>query len=279
MTKKLAVKKAIEAIDSGDARGLRKHINEALVTKVRKALDAKEKEIAKTLIESATKRSIQEAENLNLKSTGKNILKSEVLSLAKNQVSAGQDVISLFNKAFGSSSSISFDALVRKMQDMDTTEKQNKKIGAVFFYLSTEIDDLLNEKNGSLTEERNEDPVFTPSKTNIPVSNAQCVVIHTGDDYSEFTGKKVVSGLKKGDKFTASSTNDILSKLKCDKHQIQKDELKDIKAGAKTLYVFVCPFHAEENGERVAQIFADPKEAQDWYDEARNYGSPMSSWT
>ena len=51
MTKKIAVKKAIEAIDSGDARGLRKHINEALVNKVRKALNKKEKQIARSLIE------------------------------------------------------------------------------------------------------------------------------------------------------------------------------------------------------------------------------------
>ena len=53
MTKKTSVKKAIDAISSGDARGLRKYVNEALVEKVRKALDKKEKEIARSLIESA----------------------------------------------------------------------------------------------------------------------------------------------------------------------------------------------------------------------------------
>jgi dihydroxyacetone kinase len=52
MAKKDSVKKAIESIYSGDARGLRKHINEVLVQKVRKALDKKEKELAKNLIES-----------------------------------------------------------------------------------------------------------------------------------------------------------------------------------------------------------------------------------
>ena len=52
MAKKDSVKKAIESIYSGDARGLRKHINEALVEKVRKALDKKEKLLAKSLINS-----------------------------------------------------------------------------------------------------------------------------------------------------------------------------------------------------------------------------------
>ena len=55
MAKKKSVKKAIEAIDSGDARGLRKHINEALVEKVKKALEQKEKELAKNLIEKSGK--------------------------------------------------------------------------------------------------------------------------------------------------------------------------------------------------------------------------------
>lgn len=55
MSKKRSVKKAIESISSGDARGLRYHINEALVEKVKKALNNKEKQIAKNLIESATK--------------------------------------------------------------------------------------------------------------------------------------------------------------------------------------------------------------------------------
>ena len=62
MSKKIAVKKAIEAIDSGDARGLRKHINEALVNKVRKALNKKEKQIARNLIES----SLNEAQKKSL---------------------------------------------------------------------------------------------------------------------------------------------------------------------------------------------------------------------
>lgn len=52
MSKKNNVKKAIESIVSGNARGLRKHVNEALVEKVKKALDKKEKELAKNLIET-----------------------------------------------------------------------------------------------------------------------------------------------------------------------------------------------------------------------------------
>ena len=51
---KNTVKKAIESVTSGDVRGLRKHINEALAAKARKAIDTKEKKIAKSLIESAT---------------------------------------------------------------------------------------------------------------------------------------------------------------------------------------------------------------------------------
>ena len=57
---KNTVKKAIESIASGDVRGLRKNIQEALVSKVRKALDIKEKKIAKGLIEAATKTPLTE---------------------------------------------------------------------------------------------------------------------------------------------------------------------------------------------------------------------------
>lgn len=174
MTKKLAVKKAIEAIDSGDARGLRNRINEALVQKVRKALDKKEKEIAKNLIES----SLQEA---------------------------------------------------------------------------------IVEKG---------------SKTSISFPKATCVVIGDGDEgFDDFTKKKVTSGVRPGTKFSASSTGDVLAKLKCDKHMIQTDQLKKIKDGAKTLYVFVDPFHAQNNEDRVVQIFADERTAKEWYEESVNVGS------
>jgi hypothetical protein len=62
MTKKTSIKKAIESISSGDARGLRKHINEALVEKVKKALDNREKQLARNLIESIdTQHDVQEA--------------------------------------------------------------------------------------------------------------------------------------------------------------------------------------------------------------------------
>lgn len=55
------VKNAIKSISKGDVRGLRKNIQEALVEKVRKALTNKEKQIAKSLIEAATKTSLPEA--------------------------------------------------------------------------------------------------------------------------------------------------------------------------------------------------------------------------
>lgn len=51
---KNTVKKAIESISSGDVRGLRKNIQEALVSKVRKALEQKEKNVAKTLIDKTS---------------------------------------------------------------------------------------------------------------------------------------------------------------------------------------------------------------------------------
>jgi hypothetical protein len=172
------VKKAIESVASGDVRGLKKNIQDALVSKVRKALDIKEKKIAKGLIEDATKTSIHEADVTR-----------------------------------GSKTSISF-----------------------------------------------------PSK-------AECVVLGSDKGFDEVTKKKVTSGVRKGSKFSAKSTDDILSTLKCDKHQIQTDQLKKIKAGVKTLYVFVCPFHAYENGDRVVQVFADKNTAQEWYDGAVDYDS------
>ena len=60
---KNTVKKAIESVASGDVRGLKKNIQEALVSKVRKALDIKEKKIAKGLIEAATNTSLREDSN------------------------------------------------------------------------------------------------------------------------------------------------------------------------------------------------------------------------
>ena len=66
---KNTVKKAIESIASGDVRGLRKNIQEALVSKVRKALDTKEKRIAKDLIENATKTSLKEAKDFTVMAT------------------------------------------------------------------------------------------------------------------------------------------------------------------------------------------------------------------
>lgn len=65
MSKNKNVAKAIEAIRNNDAVTLRKSIKEALVDKVRKALDKKEKEVAKNLIESIesqkTEKTLEEA--------------------------------------------------------------------------------------------------------------------------------------------------------------------------------------------------------------------------
>ena len=75
MAKKDSVKKTLESISSGDARGLRKHINEVLVQKVRKALDKKEKELAKNLIESVSL--YEESDDKSVLSTIKKVLKSK----------------------------------------------------------------------------------------------------------------------------------------------------------------------------------------------------------
>lgn len=55
MTKNKSVEKAIESIDNNDAVSLRKNIKEALVDKVRKALEKKEKDIAKNFLNNITK--------------------------------------------------------------------------------------------------------------------------------------------------------------------------------------------------------------------------------
>lgn len=52
MSRKESVRKAIEAISAGDARALRKHIKEALLSKVRVAVDKKEQEISHKLIKA-----------------------------------------------------------------------------------------------------------------------------------------------------------------------------------------------------------------------------------
>ena len=56
MSSKGSVRKAIEAITSGDARALRKHIKEALLSKVKVAVNRKEKSLAKSLLDTVTKK-------------------------------------------------------------------------------------------------------------------------------------------------------------------------------------------------------------------------------
>jgi ribosomal protein S20 len=53
---KTLIRKALESISSGNATGLKNNIREALFSKVRRALAIKEKEIAKNLIDNATKK-------------------------------------------------------------------------------------------------------------------------------------------------------------------------------------------------------------------------------
>lgn len=53
---KKSIRKALEAISSGNASGLKKHIKEALLLKVKKALNIKEKEIATKILNQATKK-------------------------------------------------------------------------------------------------------------------------------------------------------------------------------------------------------------------------------
>ena len=55
-TEKTLIRKALESISNGNATALKKNIKEALLSKVRKALNKKEKEIAKNLIDNATKK-------------------------------------------------------------------------------------------------------------------------------------------------------------------------------------------------------------------------------
>lgn len=47
---KSLIRKALLGISKGDARALKKFVNEALLAKVRRALSEKETEIAKTLV-------------------------------------------------------------------------------------------------------------------------------------------------------------------------------------------------------------------------------------
>lgn len=50
------IRKALESISSGNATALKKNIREALLSKVRKALHEREKELAKSLINKTTKK-------------------------------------------------------------------------------------------------------------------------------------------------------------------------------------------------------------------------------
>lgn len=50
MSKNDSVAKAVDAISKGDVRSLRKNIKEAIVAKVRRALEKKEQKIAKDFL-------------------------------------------------------------------------------------------------------------------------------------------------------------------------------------------------------------------------------------
>jgi hypothetical protein len=50
------VRKALESISSGNASGLKKNIKEALLLKVRKALNLKEKELATKILNQTIKK-------------------------------------------------------------------------------------------------------------------------------------------------------------------------------------------------------------------------------
>lgn len=54
-TEKSLIRKALTAINSGNASALKKNIKEALLSKVRKALDKREKQLAQNIIDSTTK--------------------------------------------------------------------------------------------------------------------------------------------------------------------------------------------------------------------------------
>ena len=51
-TEKTLIRKALESISNGNATALKKNIKEALLYKVRRALNAREKELAKTIVSS-----------------------------------------------------------------------------------------------------------------------------------------------------------------------------------------------------------------------------------
>lgn len=55
-TEKSFIRKALESISNGNATALKKNIKEALLSKVRRALDEREKKIAKSLINKTTKK-------------------------------------------------------------------------------------------------------------------------------------------------------------------------------------------------------------------------------
>jgi type III secretory pathway component EscV len=53
---KTLIRKALESISNGNATALKKNIKEALLSKVRRALNEKEKDLAKTIINDTTKK-------------------------------------------------------------------------------------------------------------------------------------------------------------------------------------------------------------------------------
>lgn len=53
---KSLIRKALESISAGNATALKNNIKEALLSKVRRALDEKEKELAKTIIKDTAKK-------------------------------------------------------------------------------------------------------------------------------------------------------------------------------------------------------------------------------
>lgn len=130
---KSSIRKALESISGGNASGLKKHIREALYSKVKRALRREEKKVAKSLIESTVLK-----EN-SFNSVSKNF----VLKTADEDAKDKQLIKSLVNDAFGSKSTLSMPDLQKNINAVAAkkklTDSQKKQLGSLLFLVHSEV--------------------------------------------------------------------------------------------------------------------------------------------
>lgn len=116
------IEKALAAISKGNAVDLKKNIKEALLSKVRRAVNTKEKEMAKNLIESTTQ-VVKEAGESTSERIAVHLKRILVAAPGKDRANVANQIMNLVGKD-KSFKNAKFDKAFGKLLPLATTEKK-----------------------------------------------------------------------------------------------------------------------------------------------------------